>query len=90
MGNLKLLIFINFVISEPKKMKETLIKIYSFYADGFRSMTIGRKLWAIILLKLAIIFLVFKMFFFPNVLKENYDNDEDRARAVASELTTRR
>lgn len=50
-------------------------------------MTLGKKLWAIIFIKLVIIFFVFKLFFFPNILKENYDNDDDRARAVAYELT---
>lgn len=68
-------------------MKEKLAKIYDLYADGFRNMTVGKKLWGIIILKLAIIFLVFRLFFFPNVLQENYDNDADRARAVARELT---
>lgn len=68
-------------------MKDKLAKIYDLYADGFRNMTIGRKLWALIIVKLAIIFLVFKLFFFPNILQENYDNDEDRARAVAEKLT---
>lgn len=58
------------------------------YVDGFKSMTVGRKLWAIILIKLGIMFLVFRLFFFPNILEENYDNDEDRARAVAKNLTT--
>ncbi len=65
-------------------------KIADLYIDGFRNMTIGRKLWGIIILKLAIMFLVFKLFFFPDLLKENYDNDEDRARAVARELTSGR
>ncbi|MBD5262032.1 MAG: DUF4492 domain-containing protein [Bacteroides sp.] len=64
-------------------------KIVDFYVDGFRNMTVGRKLWAIILIKVALLFLVFKLFFFPNILKENYDNDEDRARAVAEQLSTR-
>ncbi|MDE5968826.1 MAG: DUF4492 domain-containing protein, partial [Muribaculaceae bacterium] len=37
----------------------TIIKrIYDFYHDGFASMTVGRSLWLIILIKLAIIFLV--------------------------------
>mgnify|MGYP002708322178 CR=1 FL=1 len=39
------------------------------YADGFRSMTVGRRLWMIIIIKLAIIFLVFKLFFFPDILE---------------------
>lgn len=56
------------------------------YVDGFRSMTVGRKLWALIIIKLAIIFLVFKLFFFPDLLKENYDTDAERAQAVRSAL----
>lgn len=64
-------------------------KVVDFYVDGFKNMTVGKKLWAIIAIKVAILFLVFKLFFFPNLLKENYDNDDDRARAVATELTSR-
>lgn len=60
------------------------------YIDGFRSMTVGRKLWTLILIKLAIMFLVFKMFFFPDILKEKYDDDTERAQAVRTALTTRK
>ena len=59
------------------------------YADGFRSMTVGRRLWMIIIIKLAIIFLVFKLFFFPDLLEENYPDDEARAQAVRTALTGR-
>ncbi len=62
-------------------------RIVRFYADGFRSMTIGRKLWAIIIIKLIVIFGVLKLFFFPDLLKSRYDTDEDRAAAVRSALT---
>lgn len=58
------------------------------YIGGFREMTVGRKLWAIILIKLAIMFLVFKLFFFPDKLATEYDNDTDRARAVRTALTS--
>ena len=64
-------------------------KVLDFYVDGFRNMTVGRKLWAIIFIKVVLLFLVFKLFFFPDILKENYDNDDDRARAVAEQLTSR-
>ncbi len=37
------------------------MKIWRFYADGFRSMTVGRQLWALILVKVALLFLVFKL-----------------------------
>lgn len=62
-------------------------RVVDLYLGGFREMTVGRKLWAIILIKLAIMFLVFKIFFFPDLLKENYADDASRARAVRTALT---
>ena len=64
-----------------------LYRVYDLYADGFRSMRLGRTLWAIILIKLFIIFAVLKLFFFPNFLKQHADGDE--AGFVATELTDR-
>lgn len=53
---------------EPMK---TLRRIIDFYVDGFRNMTVGKTLWAIIIVKLVVIFLILKVFFFPNYIKEN-------------------
>ncbi|MDE6247932.1 MAG: DUF4492 domain-containing protein [Muribaculaceae bacterium] len=61
--------------------------IINMYVEGFRSMTIGRTLWAIILLKLFIMFFVLKLFFFPNILEKNYNTDAERASAVRHNLT---
>ena len=67
----------------PTPRKRSLpARILSFYVDGFRQMTVGRTLWIMILIKLFIIFFVFKLFFFPDILKRDYDNDGDRADAV--------
>ena len=62
-------------------------KVYNFYAEGFRSMTIGKKLWALLLIKLAVIFLVLKLFFFPDYLGTRYDTDAEKAEAVRTALT---
>ncbi len=62
-------------------------RVLDLYIGGFREMTVGRKLWTIILIKLAIIFLVFKLFFFPDILREKYDTDAERAAAVRTLLT---
>ncbi|MBO4965534.1 MAG: DUF4492 domain-containing protein [Muribaculaceae bacterium] len=64
-------------------------KIFFFYRDGFREMTVGKTLWAIILVKLFIMFFVLKLFFFPNLLSRDYDTDEERANHVRHELTER-
>lgn len=61
-------------------------QIWDLYYDGFRSMTLGRTLWAVILVKLFIIFVVLKIFFFPNYLKEHARGNE--AEFVATELET--
>ena len=37
-----------------------LVRIWTFYRDGFREMTLGRTLWAIILIKLFIMFFILK------------------------------
>ncbi len=59
----------------------------SMYVDGFRNMTVGRRLWILILLKLFIFFAILKLFFFPDLLSVNYDDDEQRADAVREALT---
>ena len=51
-------------------------------------MKIGRKLWAIIIIKVIIMFAILKVFFFPNVLEQNYSDDHQRAEAVRESLIT--
>lgn len=62
-----------------------LYKVYRFYIDGFRSMTVGRVLWTIILIKLFVIFVLLKLLFFPDVIGQR-SVDGDRAGYVAGEL----
>lgn len=59
----------------------------NFYIEGFRNMRLGRALWKIVLLKILFLFIVIKLFFFPDVLKVTYDNDTDRAEHVLRRLT---
>ena len=66
---------------------QSLIKIYEFYRDGFRSMTLGRTLWALILFKLFFMFCILKFFFFPYFLKGK--TTEEKQEYVRSELIDR-
>jgi len=71
-------------------MKKTsfLHRVYDLYADGFRNMTLGKTLWAVIFIKLFIIFVVLKLFFFPNFLKQNAPKGGE-ADFVATEFVER-
>ena len=66
--------------------KQRLKKIWLLYYEGFRSMTVGKSLWAIILIKLFIMFVVLKMFFFPNFLKTTFETDEERSSHIIEQL----
>ncbi len=62
-------------------------KTYAMYADGFRSMVLGRTLWKIILIKLFVMFAVLKLFFFPDFLATNFQTDAQRADYVLGNIT---
>jgi protein-S-isoprenylcysteine O-methyltransferase Ste14 len=63
-------------------------RAFHLYYDGFRSMTLGKVLWTVILIKLFIIFVVLKLFFFPNFLKEHAEEGKE-SEFVANELIHR-
>lgn len=69
-------------------MKQAVINIWRFYAEGFRSMTLGRTLWLIILLKLFILFFILRLFFFPRFL-DNPAVGDDKGGYVSGELIQR-
>ena len=77
-------------MEENKILKNNSIplKIWRFYMEGFRNMTLGKTLWAIILIKLFIMFFILRLFFFPNILQQKYDTDEERANQVIENLIT--
>lgn len=63
-----------------------LSRVFDLYIDGFRNMTIGRSLWIIIIIKVFVLFAILKLFFFPDFLGSNFDNDHDRAQHVRNQL----
>ena len=63
-------------------------KIYDFYATGFRSMTVGRQLWLLIIVKVVILFAIIKVFSFPDELAENADGG-DKGQTARREILSR-
>ena len=65
-------------------MKNAVLSIWRFYVDGFRNMTWGRPLWWLIFLKVIVLFLVLRMFFFEPVLSGK--SDAEKSEHVGKEL----
>ena len=61
-------------------------KIFDFYVEGFRSMTVGKTLWIIIFIKLIIIFFLFRMFLLKPALSE-YKTPQEKENKVIENLT---
>ena len=65
-------------------MKNAIISIWKFYVEGFRNMTWGRQLWWLILLKVVILFVLLRVFFFKPVLSGK--SDDERSEYVGAQL----
>ena len=63
-------------------------RIIKFYIDGFRNLDkVGIKLWIIIGIKLFIMFVILKLFFFPDFLNSRFDTDKEKSEYVIKSLT---
>lgn len=77
-----------FKLMQTTKRSGFFYRVFDLYYDGFTHMTLGKTLWTIIIIKLLVMFLVLKLFFFPNFLKEHAQEGEE-AKFVGSELIHR-
>ena len=78
------------MIEKQKQMKKTTLpmRIFQFYYEGFKSMEWGRELWVIILVKLFIMFVILRVFFFPRFLGQ-FDTVSEKEEYVSNELIYR-
>jgi flagellar basal body-associated protein FliL len=62
-------------------------RVLFFYIDGFKNMSsLGQKLWLIIIIKLVVIFVVLKVFFFPT-LSSKVKGEEAQKNLYIEQLT---
>ncbi|WP_367274308.1 DUF4492 domain-containing protein [uncultured Odoribacter sp.] len=65
-------------------------RAWMLYYEGFRYMPRwARILCIIVVCKLLILFLVFKLFLMPNYLNTNYTTDKEKSNHVLNELITK-
>ena len=60
--------------------------IYNFYIDGFRNMTVGKTLWKIIFVKLAIILVFLNYVTHDKKFKNEYTTNDERTQFVYENL----
>ena len=70
-------------------MKKVFLSVVRFYYEGFRDMKLGKTLWLIILVKLFIMFIVLKIFFFPDFLGSRFQTEDEKAEFVGRQLIER-
>ena len=69
-------------------MKDNIFKrVALFYYEGFKSMTVGKTLWVIVLIKLFIMFAILRVFFFQPALKGSDEQKADTVRGNLIELS---
>lgn len=64
-------------------------RLIDIYRYGFGNSRLARRLLWIIILKVIILFAVFRLFLMPDQLNANYDTGEEKAQAVRSSLIDR-
>lgn len=62
---------------------------FTMFRDGFKSMTLGKTLWTIAIIKLIIMFLILRPIFFPNFLNSKFDDSQSKSEYVSDELIKR-
>lgn len=70
--------------NRENEMKNAILSIWNFYVDGFRNMTWGRTLWWLILLKVIVLFVILRAFFFKPILADK--SEEERIEYVGNQL----
>ena len=62
-------------------------RVLFFYIDGFKNLSdLGKKVWVIIIIKLVVIFVVLKVFFFPTV-DSQIKGEKAKAALYVNQLT---
>jgi hypothetical protein len=70
-----------------KSLLHLVLPIFRFYSEGFRNMSSwGRKAWLIVIIKLFIIFVLLKVFFFKDFLGRKYTDDEQKSEYVRNQI----
>ncbi|MBS4236182.1 DUF4492 domain-containing protein [Campylobacter vulpis] len=66
-----------------------IFKIFDFYKEGFKNLTLGKTLWKIIFIKLFVILIILKLFIFDVNFKSLYKDDVSKTNFVIQNLISK-
>lgn len=66
-----------------------IFKIFDFYKEGFKNLTLGKTLWKIIFIKLFIVLIILKLFVFDVNFKSLYKDDVSKSNFVIQNLISK-
>lgn len=64
--------------------------IFYFYIDGFKNMKVGKTLWKIIFIKLAVILIFLKYFIHDKTIKTEYKTEQEKIGFVYENLISQK
>ncbi|RQD89536.1 DUF4492 domain-containing protein [Campylobacter hepaticus] len=63
-----------------------IFRIFNFYKEGFKNLTLGKTLWKIIIIKFIIIFVILKLFIFDVNFNSMFKSDKEKSSFVFENL----
>jgi hypothetical protein len=69
------------------KLMLNIKNIYFMYYEGFKNMKVGKTLWKLILIKLAVILIFLKYFVHDTNFKSEYKTEQEKINFVHTNIT---
>lgn len=70
-----------------KHLYFSISRIFNFYKEGFKNLTLGKTLWKIIFIKLFVMFVILKLFVFDVNFNSIFKSDKEKSTFVLKNLT---
>jgi hypothetical protein len=63
------------------------LKIFNFYIDGFKNLTVGKTLWKIIIIKVIIIVTLLNFYIYDKSINSEYKTTKEKINFVYKNIT---
>ncbi|ADG92335.1 conserved hypothetical protein [Arcobacter nitrofigilis DSM 7299] len=63
------------------------LKIFNFYIDGFKNLTVGKTLWKIIIIKIILIVTLLNFYIYDKSINSEYKTTKEKINFVYKNIT---